>query len=405
MIFTLIFYFIFRINIDSGKLIFSFFVMFLLIFELCLFLKPRFIIEKRKELLLLCFTIFLVFLLLEFGLRLRKCEINYEYSSDQREIRYTLLPNKEICRHIADDKIFYYDTNSKGFVDDEFIEDNSSYNIFLLGDSFANCVQTNLSNCVHRKLENDLKNLYSDKIEVLNFGIEGYGALDELAVLKEYNAIYHPKIIIVYFFPFNDFFDNEKYLLYKNDKNYRVKLIIRDYLPKSFAFIYDNSKQASNKLFGDFLLSSDLPEDTERYEVYLQEHFSEKDKKWGRLIETELNALTKINEIASKSNATLIIVTVTTPIQVYDEEWKKILNEYPSLNEKVYNLSKPNDLMRNFAEQNEIYFLDLLPSFKENPKRLHWEKDGHWNDKGQLFAAEKIKEFIINNNLMDQNEL
>ena len=53
-----------------------------------------------------------------------------------------------------------------------------------------------------------------------------------------------------------------------------------------------------------------------------------------------------------------------------------------------------------FAEEKGIHHLDLLPLFKENPERLHWEYDGHWNDAGQLFATEKIKEYIIKNGLI-----
>ena len=95
--------------------------------------------------------------------------------------------------------------------------------------------------------------------------------------------------------------------------------------------------------------------------------------------------------LSLSENITMLLVAITSPEQVYEEDWKRILKTYPSLKGKTYILSKPNDIIMTFAEERGINHLDLLPLFKENPQRLHWTYDGHWNDEGQLFAAEKIK--------------
>ena len=57
-------------------------------------------------------------------------------------------------------------------------------------------------------------------------------------------------------------------------------------------------------------------------------------------------------------------------------------------------------IVENFLNNQNIYNLNLLPFFQKNSNNLHWKYDGHWNDAGQLLAEKKIKNFIIENNLL-----
>ena len=70
----------------------------------------------------------------------------------------------------------------------------------------AACLESNYENCVHQKLEKDLKKEYGENINIMNFGVSSYGGLAELEVLKKYKDEYKPKMIILYFF-LNDFSD------------------------------------------------------------------------------------------------------------------------------------------------------------------------------------------------------
>ena len=63
-------------------------------------------------------------------------------------------------------------------------------------------------------------------------------------------------------------------------------------------------------------------------------------------------------------------------------------------------MTKPNIIVKNFLDEEEIHNLDLLPAFRESNESLHWKYDGHWNDAGQLLAEKEIKRFIIENKLL-----
>ena len=291
-------------------------------------------------------------------------------------------------------------TNNEGFIDEDFEFNEEDYNIFLIGDSMAACLESDYNNCVHQKLEKDLKEEYGEKINIMNFGVSSYGSLAELAVLKKYKDEYKPKMIILYFYGQNDFSENEGYL--SRDYSPRpVRNLIREVTPKTLLFVMTNGKNILDKIFiksESYRAKTDVEElYRKNYEVYLEEYSDE----WQELLEIGLDSLEEIYKISSEENITLLHVATTSIEQVYEEDWEWLLETYPSLKDKTYILSKPNEIVMNFAEENGVHHLDLVPLFKENQKYLHLPIDGHWNDEGQLFASEKIKEYIIENNLIE----
>ena len=128
------------------------------------------------------------------------------------------------------------------------------------------------------------------------------------------------------------------------------------------------------------------------YEIYLDEY----DENWEKRWEDEFIHLERIKNITEKYNASFFIVSATTVEQVYEEDWNRIKETYPELKKYKYDMDKPNNILKNFSKNKELYYIDLLPYFKNNSDRLHWQYDGHWNDKGNVFAAEIIYRNIEN---------
>ena len=367
------------------------------------YLNPKFLVQKRKEILLLitCILIFLIFM--ESILGINACGGNvFEFFPDE-ELKYKYVTSTKICNPIKDDnKKFYVMTNNEGFIDEDFEFNEEDYNIFLIGDSFAACLESDYNNCVHQKLEKDLKGIYGDNINILNFGVSSYGSFPELEVLKKYKDIYKPKMVILYFFGENDLYENEIYLnrIHKDYYSDYSKNLIRKITPKTSLFVMTKFKNIMDKI----LINSEIYREktgieervVRNFEPYLEEY----GERWENLLKIELDSLEEIYSIGLEDDIIILHVAVTTPEQVYEEDWESVLETYPSLKDNTYILSKPNDIVMNFAEENGIYHLDLVPLFKENPKYLHLPIDGHWNDEGQLFAGEKIKEYILENDLI-----
>lgn len=362
------------------------------------YINPNFLIKKHKEIILLIVTILLIFILFEVFLRITECSRHYQQFSNQ-EVKYKHEPNQEICNYIKDKKTFHAYSNSQGFIDDEFVYKEEDYNIFLLGDSFAQCLQSNYSNCVHQRLEKNLREDYNESLNIFNFGIGGYGTMHEFSVLKEYYEEYKPKLVILYFLPQNDVSDNLDYLKNVSSQE-QIKEVIRKLMPKSLIFFTSRFRTLINNL----LLKSEQyrlkmsygNQAIKDYQVYLSDYNSELEGLW----EEELKTLEDINNFCISRNITLLIVIVTSNEQVYEEDWARIMETYPSLKLQSYNLTKPNSIISEFAEEDNISYIDLLPLFKQNQDRLHWEYDGHWNDEGQIYASEQIEKYLIENRLI-----
>ncbi len=392
---TIVLKYAFNINFFRQIIIFAIDLIAILIFAYFYFC-PSFIIRKRREIFLLIFSLLIIFIFMETLLRATDCGWKWDVTQND-EIKYKYEKSTKICNSITDGKKFYIKTNNEGFVDDDFKFNSSDYNIFLVGDSYAACLESNYSNCVHQKLEKDLKGEYGDKINVMNFGVSSYNGLTELAVIKKYVDVYKPKMIILYFYV-NDISENRDYTnkIYLKTESQKI---IRTLTPKTFLFFFTNGKNLMDKIFIKFVwyrhLSGLESQAVEGHAVYLNEYTPE----WQDLLGIELNVLNETYNIALERNITILHVATTAKEQVYPELWMKAFETYPSLKIENYNSSKPNDIIMSYAKKKGINHLDLLPLFRNNPNNLHWV-EGHWNDQGQLFAEEKIKDYINKNNLV-----
>ena len=253
------------------------------------YFNPKFVIQKRKEIILLISVLFIFFVLMETTLQMNYCGWDWDVSIEE-EVKYKYEKSKEICNPVKElHKKFRVMSNNEGFIDDDFEFNEGDYNIFLIGDSFAACLESDYENCVHQKLEKDLKKEYSENINIMNFGVSGYGGAAELAILKTYKDEYKPKMIILYFLD-NDFSDNEN-LPHKSYVESKKRRIIRAMTPKTLLFVMTNGKKIVDKIFiksEAYRVKTGLEEQhVKNYEVFLEEY----DDKWQNLVEDELEYL------------------------------------------------------------------------------------------------------------------
>ncbi len=92
--------------------------------------------------------------------------------------------------------------------------------IAVLGDSFIEAAQVPLEQGFCQVLQRKLSACSSKKIEVLNFGVGGYGTAQELLMLKSRVWQYSPDIVLLAFYSGNDLSDNVRdYPLYEYHQN------------------------------------------------------------------------------------------------------------------------------------------------------------------------------------------
>jgi hypothetical protein len=114
-----------------------------------------------------------------------------------------------IAGYFAREGLGYVRINSHGFRDKEYtVERNDKKRIVVLGDSYTEALQVDLDRTYHGQLEAE----FADRLEVLNFGVGGYGTAQELLTYKCFARTFRPDIVLLAFYPGNDLKDNVKAL-------------------------------------------------------------------------------------------------------------------------------------------------------------------------------------------------
>ena len=108
-------------------------------------------------------------------------------------------------------------TNSSGFRDREHsvIKPPDTYRIAVLGDSYAEALQVSTDKTFWSVLETELADTEPFEhraIEVLNFGISGFGTAQEYLLLEHEVIAYQPDLVLLAFLTGNDVRNNSKEL-------------------------------------------------------------------------------------------------------------------------------------------------------------------------------------------------
>ena len=107
----------------------------------------------------------------------------------------------------------YVEINQAGFRDTEHAKKKpiSTYRIAALGDSYTEARHVALQDTFPKILERYLEachQLNDKQVEVLNFGVSGYGTAEELLTLRNSVWDYEPDLVLTTFFAGNDVLDN-----------------------------------------------------------------------------------------------------------------------------------------------------------------------------------------------------
>lgn len=314
------------------------------------------------------------------------------------------LPNDSLNKYRCDDNSsIHYKTNIFGARDKLRSLNNATKNkrVIFLGDSFVEGVMVNTENRCSDILENTTKN------EHLNFGINGTSPINYYLIYKTLAKKFEHDIVIIGVLPANDFEDyadgDEADLVrspiyrpyWKNTSNGFVLKYSLASLSQAFGSlaIYDRPQEIfqtrdsvyqsltlSKKIKSDFLANSYLLRllgeigKTKAEEKYNQTSFFENypKNKWP-IFSYSLKKL--IEEAKGKE---VIVVTIPT---LKDIQLSK-KNPHNSLSKR----------MEEFCNANQVNYIDMLPEFNKvnNPIDLYVECDGHWNEKGEKYAAEVL---------------
>ncbi len=304
---------------------------------------------------------------------------------------------------------------------------DNCYRIAVLGDSFVEGLQVNESLTYCSQLETALnrsKALGEKRVEVLNFGVSGYGTAQSLEMLKHHVWEYEPDLVLLMFFPGNDVRNNSIDLEpYKVRPFYRVTdetLTLDD----SFHANADYQKaQTSAVKWKVRLINSSrilqlvnelrnrAPQQTasdEPAELGLDDHVlaPPKGKPWQDAWVVSEQLLSELSQTSGQGGAAFRLVVLGTALQVDPRAERR---EGMAKRLGVESLDYPQTRLLQWADEVGVTAFDLAEPMRavamSQQKYLHGfpntkPGEGHWNELGNRTAAELVADWLARDTLV-----
>ena len=319
----------------------------------------------------------------------------------------------------------YIQVNRWGFRDREhsLAKPPGTLRIAVLGDSFAEALQVPLEQTFWSVLERQLSTAKAGSaldVEVLNFGVSGYGTGQQLRVLRQYVWQFQPDVVLLAFFAGNDVRNNSKQLESDLARPFFRLDSAQDALVLDDSFLthptFVKSRSDSVRLKVTLINHSRLLQlavewrnrqqaSSARQPASLESGLDAAcfveptDGEWRQAWNITDRLIGKMNAEAVQRGALFMVTTVTSAIQVHvDPNVRKAFAgklgvpdlEYPERHIQALGRRKGFDVialsepMRQYAERQQIF----LHGFSNTELGTgHWNAAGH-RLAGQLIAAD-----------------
>ena len=315
--------------------------------------------------------------------------------------------------------------NSGGFRDYERskTKPKNGFRIALLGDSFTEAIHVKLEDTHGAIIEQNLQQcpvLKDRKVEVMNFGVQGYGTAQELMTLRHHVWDYSPDLVMLVFFAANDLRNNYRalehdhlrpYFIYQDGKlvadmsfrnlkfwqrdRYAFSLI--DFLP--FWWV-------KNSRILQLIRKVDIDGKYRQYEKDYSEinlgFYQEPklDSDWQETWKVTEGLIKLMRDEVSEKGVDFMVITASDSHQVLPDIQRRD-GFRNSLN--VSNLFYPDIRLKNFGKKENIPVYTLAgPIWNEAKKTdecLHGFDNaipcgGHWNLAGHKFVGEIMANYL-----------
>ncbi len=334
----------------------------------------------------------------------------------------------------------YVRINSDGLRDVEHtkIKPPNTLRIAILGDSYSEALQVPMEQAFWSVMAHDLANcsrLNGRKVEVINFGVAGYGTAQELLTLRHKVWDYSPDIVVLAFYTENDLQDNSRALKSRGKDQIRAYFVLRgDDLVLDNSFLQSPSYRLRQSWLWNLLtiatIHSRVLQLIQQARVRIDWHRWIKSLKEGPTNNPALTAAIKVdpndyrepsgpvwqnawllteriiletrNEVAKKGSD-FLLVTLSNPIQAYPDP--KMREQFMQMT-GVQDLFYPDKRLKALGERDGFKVLNLAPTFQayadKNHVFLHGFENsflgtGHWNSRGHYLAGTMLAQELCAN--------
>jgi hypothetical protein len=341
----------------------------------------------------------------------------------------------------------YVRINSDGLRDREHAKAKpaDTVRIAVLGDSFAEAMHVPIEQTFWSLLEHKLQDCNAfpgKKVEVINFGVSGYGTAQELMMLRQKVWDYSPDLVVLAFTTNNDIYDNSRalsrveevpYFTYHKgeltyDASFRDSRTYRQRDSKLSRFgrwLHNELRVVQLVHYVQFVAKMRLADWRNRRRLAAQNqtrpqdgtgqivrnaedigidnmiYIEPRDQNWQEAWRVTEGLIKQMRDDVAQKKARFLLITLSNAIQVYpDPVVRQKFLQYVGSDTIFY----PNLRLKALADREQIDFLDLAQPMQvyadQNKTFLHgFGEDlgnGHWNANGHKLAAELIAQKLCN---------
>lgn len=319
----------------------------------------------------------------------------------------------------------YIRINSQGLRDREHTKAKpaNTVRIAVLGDSYAEALQLPMEKAFWAIMETKLQGcnaMRGQNVEVINFGVSGYGTAQELLTLRQKVWDYQPDIVLLAVTTLNDISDDSRALKQSDDTPYFVlsdgRLVLDDSFRNSLTYrlrdstfhnslrwardrsrvvqvIYEAAYAMSAWLQtrSNRSGSSKLAESGIDYAIYREP----RDSVWNDAWRVTEALIVRMRDEVKEKHAKFFVVTLSDGLQVHpDPKVRQESMKKGGLTDLLY----PDLRVKGLCEREGIPVLVLAPALQsyaeQNNVFLHGFGanigSGHWNELGHRIGGEII---------------
>lgn len=288
-------------------------------------------------------------------------------------------------------------TNEAGFRDKPFGPDLNKKKIAVFGDSFVSNVSMKAADVFTEIMEKKLPGS-----SVMNFGVNGYGQVQEYLLFEEVLKTYKPDFAVFVIYLANDFFDNvdpqgwapgqkRPYAAVENGN-----VILRpgsEGSPLPFSWRLELPHFILEKLrtlrwrMKQPVPAGERPWDFEDMNILNQNPPADIRNQY-QIMEA---LILKIAARAQEAGTRVLFVLAPSSFQISEAGWREFLKQ--SRHAQDYDVALPDRRLVEFAKKNSLPVLDLYPRLRYEFLRgvtAYDPEELHWNAAGNRITADEI---------------
>jgi hypothetical protein len=280
-------------------------------------------------------------------------------------------------------------------------------------------VQVNLEQTFTYLLEEKLRE-HDQRIEVLNFGVNGYSPIQELLLFKQEGPRYRPDLVIFALFLDNDVsgvhpalnvvnhsgppyvsfhgedvrFDcsqaEQSYTSYHREPLYSL----RKY-SSLYRFVNTSYWKYKTKRYSQNSSVDNIPQRFLFYQIPLQSMWEHAWAIFDRVV-IELAAE------ARQQHTQFVILSVPAAQVVNGEAWQNMLHMFPAMAKVDWNLTGPEQRLRDFTREHHMLLVQPYKAFEAQMQGapFFFGNVGHLTPQGHQLMATLLRDFLVSEALL-----